>query len=131
MAVLRSTDILGGRFLVAFPPPILQIILAFISGLFGALLVTLVLIVYPKANLGMTSTQETWSRIVLGGLIAVCVYVVLLGGSAVLGSTPGMTAAGTNYMAFCAIGILAGMFSDRVAFWLSEKADAFFRESQK
>jgi hypothetical protein len=31
-----------------------------------------------------------------------------------------------NSMAFCAIAILAGMFSDRVAAWLSARADSFF-----
>jgi len=125
--VLRETWMLGGGFLVAFPPPMLQILLALVAGVFGALLVTLVLIVYPRAKLDISSTQETWARIGLGGLISVGVYIVLLGGSAVLGSSPGTSAAGTNYMAFCSIGILAGMFSDRVAGWLSEKANAFFR----
>ena len=129
MNVLRQYWMLGGGFLVSFPPPMLQILLAFVSGAFGALLVTLVLIVYPNAKLEMEAGQETWARILLGGLIAMCVYIVLLGGTAVLGSSVEMTAAGTNYMAFCAIGILAGMFSDRVAYWLSDKADAFFKRN--
>lgn len=130
MNVLRDYWMLGRGALVPFPPPMLQVLLAFVSGAFGALLVTLVLIVYPNTKFDMTAGQETWARILLGGLIAVCVYIVLLGGSAVLGSSAGISAAGTNYMAFCAIGILAGMFSDRVAFWLSDKADAFFKRAE-
>ena len=31
-------------------------------------------------------------------------------------------------MAFTGIGILAGMFSDRVTGWLSKQADSFFRQ---
>ncbi|MGL4543439.1 MAG: hypothetical protein ACRCUI_13085, partial [Polymorphobacter sp.] len=30
-----------------------------------------------------------------------------------------------NFMSFCAIGMLAGMFSDRVAQWMSARADMF------
>jgi hypothetical protein len=125
--VLREYWMLGGGLLVAFPPPMLQILLAFVSGAFGALLVTLVLIVYPNTSFSLSAGQQTWARIFLGGLIAMCVYIVLLGGTAVLGSSVGIAPAGANYMAFCAIGILAGMFSDRVAYWLSDKADAFFK----
>jgi hypothetical protein len=36
---------------------------------------------------------------------------------------------GKNCMAFCRIGILVGMFSDRVAACLSRRADVFFRQA--
>ena len=52
--------------------------------------------------------------------------VVLGGGTAVLGTSGGFGDGEANFLAFCAIGILAGMFSDRVAQWLSGRADAFF-----
>jgi hypothetical protein len=119
-----------GPLLVPLPPAILQILLTFLSGLFGALLVTLVLIVYPKKDIPLKATGHTWARTFLGGLIALCVYIVLLSGTAVLGSSTASAGAGTNYMAFCGIGILAGMFSDRVAQWLSTRADIFFRQSE-
>lgn len=125
--VLRKNRLLGGSFLLQFPPPMLQILLAFASGAFGALLITLVLVVYPNSQLQRSGSARVGPRIILGGMIAMCVYIVLLGGTAVLGASSSIAAAGTNYMAFCAIGILAGMFSDRVAFWLSDRADVFFK----
>ena len=127
MNVLFSNWLLVGGFLVLFPPALLQILLTFFSGLFGAIVVTLVLLVYPKSKFNITASKETWARIFLGGLIALCVYIVLLGGTAVVGASSGLSGAGSNYMAFCGIGILAGMFSDRVAFWLSDRANSFFR----
>lgn len=129
MDVLLSNWMLVGGLLVLFPPALLQILLTFVSGLFGAILVTLVLLVYPKSEFDITASKETWARVFLGGLIALCVYIVLLGGTAVMGAQSGLSGAGSNYMAFCGIGILAGMFSDRVAFWLSDRANAFFRRS--
>lgn len=124
----KNSWLLGGVF-IPFPPAMLQILLTFISGLFGALLLTLILLVYPRNVLDGGMSTQTRSRTMLGGLIALCVYIVILGSTAVLGSTSGLAAAGTNYMALCAIGILAGMFSDRVAGWLSEQADSFFKRS--
>lgn len=128
MDVLLSNWMVVGGLLILFPPALLQILLTFFSGLFGAILVTLVLLVYPRSQFDITASKETWARVFLGGLIALCVYIVLLGGTAVTGSSTGLSGAGTNYMAFCGIGILAGMFSDRVAFWLSDRANAFFRK---
>jgi hypothetical protein len=126
MDVLLSSPLLLGGFLVPLPPAMLQILLTFVSGIFGAILITFVLLVYPKGALKVTQTTKTWTRIMLGGMVALCVYIVLLGGTAILGTNTGIIAAGTNYMAFCGIGILAGMFSDRVAGWLSDRADSFF-----
>ncbi|USI75051.1 hypothetical protein [Sphingomonas morindae] len=57
--------------------------------------------------------------------------VVLSGGSAVLGSASSIATGSNNYMAFCAIGILAGIFSDRVAARLSARANAFFSDAAK
>lgn len=125
--ILKERWMLIGRWLVKFPPAMLQILLTFVSGLFGALLITLVLIVYPHNKIGARTGSHTWPRIFLGGLIAMCVYVVILGGTAVLGSATALSGAGSNYMAMCGIGILAGMFSDRVAAWLSSRADSFFK----
>jgi len=130
MDVLLSNWLLVGGFLVLFPPALLQILLTFFSGLFGSIVVTLVLLVYPNNDFNITKSRETWARVFLGGLVALCVYIVLLGGTAVVGASSGLSGAGTNYMAFCGIGILAGMFSDRVAFWLSDRANAFFRRSE-
>ena len=127
MNVLHNSWFLGGGVLTPFPPSLLQLLLAFVSGAFGALLVTLVLIVYPANPLHIASASSYFARILLGGLIAVCVYIMLLGGSSVLGSSGGFNGAEANYMAFCAVGILAGMFSDRVAAWLSSRANAFFQ----
>jgi hypothetical protein len=118
----------GGGMVANFPPTLLQIVLTFVSGLFGALLVTLVLIVYPGNQIMTVADARPVTRTFLGGFIALCVYIVLLGGSAVLGSAASESGAGDNYMAFAGIGILAGMFSDRVAGWLSKRADEFFKQ---
>lgn len=130
MDVLLQPWVLFGHALVQFPPPLLQILLTFVSGLFGALLVTLILLVYPNSNISSASAVRPVARTFLGGFIALCVYIVLLSGTAVLGAGNSSNGAGTNYMAFCGIGILAGMFSDRVAGWLSERADELFKRSQ-
>ena len=127
MNVLLKPWVLFGQNLIQFPPALLQILLTFVSGLFGALLVTLILIVYPRTKIAKASQARPVTRTFLGGLIAVCVYIVLLSGIAVVGSGTTGSGAGSNYMAFCGIGILAGMFSDRVAGWLSDRADQFFK----
>lgn len=124
---LGQTWLIGGSVLPQFPPSMLQIILAFSSGMFGALLVTLVLVVYPKNHFSLASHGHYGARTLLGGLIAICVYVVLSGGTAVLGTGSGFADGQANYMTFCAVGVLAGMFSDRVAAWLSDRATSFFR----
>jgi len=121
---LRQSWYLGGGLLIDYPPALLQIILSFVSGTFGALLLTLVLIVYPNSGFSVATSGGYGARVLLGGLIALCVTVVLNGGSAVLGSNDPVQGT-ANSMAFCAIAILAGMFSDRVAAWLSARADSF------
>jgi hypothetical protein len=128
MDVLLQPWMVGGSFFVQFPPALLQILLSFVSGLFGALLITLILIIYPKNTISETVDAHPAKRIVLGGMIALCVYVVLLSGTAVLGSGSSGEGAGTNYMAFAGIGILSGMFSDKVAGWLSKQADTLFKQ---
>lgn len=127
LAAFSDDRLIGGRVFGSFPPAVIQILLAFVSGMFGALLVTLVLVVYPKHKLKLsTGGSSLEARIFLGGLISVCVFVVIGGGTAVLGTSEGFGDGEANFLAFCAIAILAGMFSDRVAQWLSGRADAFF-----
>ncbi len=132
IASFRDADVLRAffltRWLIDFPPPVLQLLLSASAGAFGALLITLILLVYPKTELNFSTSGGFWERIMLGGFIAVCVYIVLLGGTAVLG-TASFDQGGANYMTFCAISVLAGMFSDRVAYWLSSRADLFFKEN--
>lgn len=114
--------------MAGFPPPMLQIILAFFSGCFGALLIALVLLVYPDYNeLALTRGKGYEARIVLGGLIAVCVYVILGSGAVLLGDAAALSSGKSNVMTLCGVGVLAGMFSDRVAAWLSDRADTFLR----
>ncbi len=127
--MLRTRPILGGALLVQFPPALLQIVMAFFSGTFGALLLTLVLVVYPNSPLMLSRPGGNYGeRILLGGLIAVCVYIVLGGGTAVLGTNNDFADDSANFRAFSAIGVLAGMFSDRVAQWLSKRAEVFYGE---
>jgi hypothetical protein len=130
MDVLLSGPTAVGRILVTFPPAMFQILLMFFSGLFGAVLITFILLVYPTKVVDISDTTGTWARILLGGMIALCVYIVLLAGTAILGTNSELSAAGSNYLAFSGIGILAGMFSDKVAGWLSDQADAFFKRSR-
>ena len=125
--VLQDKWLLGGGLLVQLPPAMMQIVAAFFSGMFGALLLTLVLIVYPNVNLGISTPGGNYGeRILLGGLIAICVLIVLGGGTAVLGTGNPFADGSANVRAFSAIGVLAGMFSDRVAQWLSKSATTFF-----
>jgi hypothetical protein len=122
IAILRVFE--GSRWplagaLVYVPPALMAIILAFASGLFGALLITLVIFVYPDSQFKFTKSASYGGRILLGGLIALGVFVLLYSGVAVLG---GNETGGNshNLMAYAAIGILSGMFSDQAAGWLSE-----------
>jgi cell division protein FtsB len=106
--------------LVYVPPALMAIILAFTSGLFGALLITLVIFVYPESRFKFTKSSSYAGRILLGGLIALGVFVLLFSGVAVLGGSD--TGNSQNLMAYSAIGILCGMFSDQAAGWLSERS---------
>jgi hypothetical protein len=124
-SVLKSWFLGHGMF-VPVPPSMIEILLSFLSGTFGALLITLVLVVYPQSALSIGETTAHASRIFLGGLVALCVFIVLSGGSAILGNAATFNASQANFMTFAAVGILAGMFSDRVALWLSARANAFF-----
>lgn len=110
----------GATQLVYLPPSLMAIALAFSSGLFGALLITLVLFVYPENQFKFTRSASYGGRILLGGLIALGVFVLLFSGVAVLGGVEGSNT--QNLMAYAAIGILSGMFSDRAAGWLSEQS---------
>jgi len=124
--VLRDSWLLGRGLFVQFPPTLLQFILALTAGMFGALLVTLVLAVYPRHDFQFMASEGYFKRILLGGMIALCVYIVLGGGSAILGSADPFTGGEANVMTFSAVGVLAGMFSDKVAGWLSKRADGVF-----
>lgn len=129
VSILDENPLLGARVFSWLPPALMQILLCFVSGLFGALLITLILVVYPNNDFSFVGSNSYWSRILLGGLIAVGVFVVIGGGVAVLGSSQSLMDGSANYLSFCAIGLLAGMFSDRVARWLSARADAFIQQN--
>ncbi len=106
--------------LVYVSPNLMAIILAFTSGLFGALLITLVIFVYPDSRFKFTKSASYAGRILLGGLIALGIFVLLFSGVAVLGGNDSGNS--QNLMAYAAIGILSGMFSDQAAGWLSERS---------
>lgn len=112
--------------LVKFPPFIIHVMLSFFSGTFGALLITMVFLVYPSKLRERISAKLYYKRIFLGGLVAVTVFIVLAGGASILGTGQGAQV-GTNFMSFTAIGLLAGMFSDTVADWLSARAKTMFK----
>lgn len=82
---LGATWLPGGRTFIAFSPFLLQILMALGAGAFGALLLTLILTVYPKSDLRFTTGEGFEARILLGGLISVCVYVILSGGASIIG----------------------------------------------
>jgi hypothetical protein len=107
--------------LVYVPPSLTGIILASVSGLFGALLITLILFVYPDNRYKFTRTKSYYGRILLGGLIALGVFVLMFSGVAVLAG-PNASGSAQNLIAYGGIGILAGMFSDQAAGWLSDRS---------
>jgi hypothetical protein len=132
-AAARSGDIIAvlqvfedsrwplARQLVYVPPVLTGILLASVSGLFGALLITLILFVYPDNRYNFTRTHSFYGRILLGGLIALGVFVLMFSGVAVLAG-PNASGSAQNLVAYGAIGILAGMFSDQAAGWLSDRS---------
>jgi hypothetical protein len=132
-AAARSGDIIAvlrvfedskwplARELVYVPPALTGIILASVSGLFGALLITLILFVYPDNRYKFTRTKSYFGRILLGGLIALGVFVLMFSGVAVLAG-PNASGSAQNLIAYGGIGILAGMFSDQAAGWLSDRS---------
>lgn len=129
----RSSDIIAvlkvfedsrwplARQLVYVPPALTGIILASVSGLFGALLITLILFVYPDNPYKFTRTNSYFGRILLGGLIALGVFVLMFSGVAVLAG-PNASGSAQNLIAYAGIGILSGMFSDQAAGWLSDRS---------
>ncbi|MEI9853156.1 MAG: hypothetical protein WDN24_22550 [Sphingomonas sp.] len=70
VATLESLGVVRWLSLTRIPPALMGILMCFSAGLFGALLITLILTVYPKSDLGFTTSNSYWSRILLGGLIA-------------------------------------------------------------
>ena len=130
IVTLLDQSFVGIFGLTHIPPALMQIMLCFLSGLFGALLITLVLLVYPNNDLSFTQTNSFWNRILLGGLIAVGVFVLIAGGVGVLGSSEAILSGQNNFLSFCAIGMLAGGFSDRFAKWLSDNATMLVSKSQ-
>ncbi|HEX9966272.1 MAG TPA: hypothetical protein VGB04_14950 [Allosphingosinicella sp.] len=129
----RSSDIIavlkvfeGSRWplasqLVYVPPSLTGIILASVSGLFGALLITLILFVYPDNPYKFTRTKSYFGRILLGGLIALGVFVLMFSGVSVLAGSDG-SGGSQNLIAYGGIGLLSGMFSDQAAAWLSDRS---------
>lgn len=115
---------------VKLPPFIIHVLLSFFSGMFGALLITMVFVVYPSKLRERVSTKLYYKRIFLGGLVAVTVFIVVAGGASILGGTDSGQV-GTNFMSFAAIGLLAGMFSDLVADWLSDRAKTMFSSDRE
>jgi hypothetical protein len=107
--------------LVYVPPALTGIILASVAGLFGALLITLILFVYPDNRYKFTRTKSYYGRILLGGLIALGVFVLMFSGVAVLAG-PNASGSAQNLIAYGGIGILSGMFSDQAAGWLSDRS---------
>lgn len=107
--------------LVYVPPALTGIVLATVSGLFGALLITLILFVYPDNRYKFTRTKSYFGRILLGGLIALGVFVLMFSGVAVLAG-PNASGSAQNLIAYGGIGLLAGMFSDQAAGWLSDRS---------
>ncbi|WP_419317601.1 hypothetical protein ACN2C7_14110 [Caulobacter sp. ErkDOM-E] len=128
--LLRGSWMAAGGLFEGFPPATLQILLAFMSGAFGALLIAQILIVYPENQLGLTKGEGFEARIGLGGMVAVCVYIILGSGAVLLGDASSLEG-DANVMTFAGVGVLAGMFSDRVAAWLSERANFFFEARRK
>ncbi|HYE27522.1 MAG TPA: hypothetical protein VEA61_04730 [Allosphingosinicella sp.] len=121
----------GTGILVHVPPTLMAIFVAFSSGMFGALLITLVLYVYPDNRYSFTRSHAFGGRILLGGLIALGVFVLLFSGVAVLGGSDNAAEGSHNVMAYSAIGILCGMFSDQAAAWLSGQAATLLKQQQE
>lgn len=126
LGYLLAMPVVGKSGLIETPPALMHILLAFFSGLFGAMLISLILAVYPHNEFEFTKAHGYFKRIFLGGLVSICVFVVIGGGLAVLETGGGIFDGSGNAMSFAAIGVLAGMFSDRVALWLSQRAETFF-----
>lgn len=110
---------------VNLPPFVIRILLIFSSGAFGALLITMVFIVFPRKLRERVAAKLYYKRVFLGGIVALTVFIVLTGGAAILG-TSDVSTDEANVMSFTAIGLLAGMFSDSVADWLKARAEKMF-----
>jgi hypothetical protein len=128
---LQASGLFGAAFLLNFPPALLQLPLAIVAGAFGAVLLRLILLVYPNSTLRTSEKGGIVRRATLGGLVALSVYILLLGGTAIVGASGGLQNQQSNSLTFTAVAILAGMFSDRVAGWLSNRADGFFSGGAK
>ncbi|MEA3065432.1 MAG: hypothetical protein QOJ27_1884 [Sphingomonadales bacterium] len=130
-AMLDSLENPGGLPInpVNYPPFIIHVLLSFFSGTFGALLITMVFVVYPSKLRERVSAKLYYKRVFLGGLVALTVFIVLTGGASILGTSEA-SPDDANIMSFTAIGLLAGMFSDTVADWLSVRAKSMFSSDE-
>jgi hypothetical protein len=113
------------------PPNIIDFPFVFISGLFGSILFQLIISVYPEKKFRDEKTSSFFSRTILGGAISVALFTVLASGIAVLGASEAFAGAERNILALASVGVLAGMFSNRAAGWLSSQANIFLREEDK
>lgn len=111
------------------PPSILPLFMSFASGLFGSLLINLILVVYPDNNSNVRKGIEFLQHVFLGGLIAAAVFVVIGSGTAVLGFSSAGEGVG-NFLSFSALGLFSGMFSKQAAHWLDKQAKQFNADSK-
>lgn len=112
------------EWLVSAPPFLTQLLLVTVSGAFGAVLVLLIVLVYPDNEISLARGEGFFARIALGSIVAIAFYVILTSGVAVIQGDPGI-ASDANVMAFALVGLLAGAFANKVARWLTNHSDSF------
>jgi hypothetical protein len=122
LAKERLKELVGISWIFDVPPIVMPIFLTFFSGMFGALLIHLILICYPENNYDFRRSADISQYVLLGGLIATAIYVALGAGASMLGFSDAGTYQPDNYLSFGAIGLFAGMFSNRAADWLSDQS---------
>ncbi len=128
------SSILGGAgpFITYASPFAIQFLLSYSAGALGALIITLIVVVYP-GNASITAAgMHFYPRVAVGGLVAICIYLVLGAGSSLVNSgLGGVDADKMNVMGLAFISVLAGAFSDQVAAWLANRASIFFAVAPK
>ncbi|MEO9601596.1 hypothetical protein [Parasphingorhabdus sp.] len=122
VAEQRTTEIVSWSKLHLIPPTVMPIILTLISGAFGAVLIHLILLCYPDNEYSIKQSRHMFQYVGLGALIATAIFVVLVAGNSVIGFSGQGMGEPDKYLTFSSIGLFSGMFSNRAADWLSDKA---------
>lgn len=130
-----DSNLIAISYLIYVPPLLCAVLLVAIAGALGSLISILFFKVYPGSSSNHLVANRgvgEFNRVALGSMVSVAIFLAM--GSTTLVLNPGSALSGglgTNAVSLSFIGILGGVFSEKVATWLAGRVDGFLREPGK